>query len=109
MSKYTNENLVLIMIAFIFSTIIFAKLSDYYGYHKYHFYVEFTEKIIPADIDGVDFKSRWASGFIDLKHADFSKSHVHIMGLIYQFVLVNCVNCTIEKNSFQIKSLTKLD
>lgn len=58
MSKYINANFVAVMLALMSANISMIWLSDYYGYHKYHFYVEYDKKIIPADIHGVDFKSR---------------------------------------------------
>ena len=104
-----NENLVPVMIAFIFAIIIFAKLSDYYGYHQYHYYVEYQLKIVPSDINERYFKSNLASGFIILKNADFKKGQSHIMNLIHLKLIQNCGNCTIETNTLQIKSITRLD
>ena len=101
-----NENIVPIMIAFIFAIIIFAKLFDYYGYHQYHFNVEYKEKIITR-FDIYSVNERNASGFVYLKRADFIKGQPHIINLIHQGILEKCGNCTIK--SLQIKSITRLD
>lgn len=112
MSTYINVNLVVVMLALMSATIIFTKLSDYYGYHQYHLYVEY-EQIIEVKsgyfCKAVDKKHIEADDFIRLKHTDFNKGTNFINDKIQQLVVGYVDGCSLQTEKFIIKSLTKID
>lgn len=107
----TGENLKLLAVMFFLMIItgVTFFFSSHYGYHRYHFYVEYKEKIITKYDNISVFREKNTSGFVYLKRADFIKGLPHIMNSIHQLILENCGNCTIETNNFQLKSFSKLD